>query len=178
MKYISYKWYIVQGISIMRPLFALMFFIYFSNVFIRKIFFFLSFISDFFDGFFARKWNVVSRFGSVLDPICDKASIYIFFLCFPIGIHQILFYSMICKDLLVMIGGIYYQYKFKTAPITLLGKSTMVFVGLYLGGLIISDSITLKFNFDIVIFFRNMANISIILYIVQYIYMFFEDAEC
>ena len=29
-------------------------------------------ISDYFDGFFARKYNVTSDFGKVLDPVADK----------------------------------------------------------------------------------------------------------
>ena len=29
-------------------------------------------ISDYFDGFFARKYNVTSNFGKVLDPVADK----------------------------------------------------------------------------------------------------------
>ena len=33
---------------------------------------FLAGISDYFDGFFARKYNVTSNFGKVLDPVADK----------------------------------------------------------------------------------------------------------
>ncbi len=33
---------------------------------------FLAGISDYFDGFFARKYNVTSNFGKILDPIADK----------------------------------------------------------------------------------------------------------
>ena len=29
-------------------------------------------VSDYFDGFFARKYKVVSNFGKILDPIADK----------------------------------------------------------------------------------------------------------
>ncbi len=29
-------------------------------------------VTDFFDGWLARKWNVVSTFGAIMDPIADK----------------------------------------------------------------------------------------------------------
>ena len=29
-------------------------------------------ISDYFDGFYARKYNVTSNFGKILDPVADK----------------------------------------------------------------------------------------------------------
>ena len=32
----------------------------------------LAAISDYFDGFFARKYDVISNFGKILDPIADK----------------------------------------------------------------------------------------------------------
>jgi CDP-diacylglycerol--glycerol-3-phosphate 3-phosphatidyltransferase len=34
--------------------------------------FVLSSISDFFDGYLSRKWNVISNFGICMDPISDK----------------------------------------------------------------------------------------------------------
>ena len=31
-------------------------------------------VTDFFDGYLARRWNVVSRFGTLVDPIGDKGA--------------------------------------------------------------------------------------------------------
>lgn len=34
-------------------------------------------LTDYFDGYLARKWNTTSQLGAVLDPVMDKAFIYI-----------------------------------------------------------------------------------------------------
>jgi CDP-diacylglycerol--glycerol-3-phosphate 3-phosphatidyltransferase len=34
-------------------------------------------VTDWFDGYIARKWNQQSRFGAMLDPIADKAMVTI-----------------------------------------------------------------------------------------------------
>ena len=39
---------------------------------IALILFFVASITDYFDGYLARKYNAVSQIGEILDPIADK----------------------------------------------------------------------------------------------------------
>ena len=52
---------------------------------LAMILFFLAGITDYFDGFLARKYNAVSQLGEVLDPIADK--ILILFVLFGLAIN-------------------------------------------------------------------------------------------
>ena len=53
----------------------MVFYYYFNTPFkyeVLYVIFVISSISDFFDGYLSRKWNVVSKFGTCMDPISDK----------------------------------------------------------------------------------------------------------
>ena len=54
------------------------------------ILFFLAGITDYFDGYLARKYNAVSQLGEILDPIADK--ILIVFLLFAISVNLTSYY--------------------------------------------------------------------------------------
>ena len=49
------------------------------------ILFFLAGITDYFDGYFARKYNAESQLGEILDPIADK--ILILFVLFGLAVN-------------------------------------------------------------------------------------------
>ena len=54
------------------------------------ILFFVASITDYFDGYLARKHNLVSQLGEILDPIADK--ILIVFLLFAIAVNLTSYY--------------------------------------------------------------------------------------
>ena len=56
-----------------------------DSYFLALILFFLAGITDYFDGYLARKYNAVSQFGEILDPIADK--ILILFVLFGLSIN-------------------------------------------------------------------------------------------
>jgi len=93
------------GRLILSPLFFLVYFIPYwtesyykiSAVFLIIIFLGIE-ISDFLDGFIARKYNLVSDAGKILDPFADVVSRLTYFLCFafssimPLWIFIVLMY--------------------------------------------------------------------------------------
>ena len=60
----------VSRIVLIPPLIA--FYWYSPDSFIPFALFALLAITDFFDGYLARKWSVISDFGAFLDPVADK----------------------------------------------------------------------------------------------------------
>ncbi|MHC1737211.1 MAG: CDP-alcohol phosphatidyltransferase family protein [Ignavibacteriaceae bacterium] len=91
--------------------------------------------SDFLDGYFARKFNQITEFGKLIDPLADKVCISaITIKLFLLGlISPLFFYMIIGRDILIFIGGIYISSKVKKIiPSNMLGKITVSFIALIL----------------------------------------------
>ena len=63
------------------------------------ILFFIASITDYFDGYLARKYNLVSQLGEILDPIADK--ILIVFLLFAISVNLTSYYIAFVSALII-----------------------------------------------------------------------------
>ncbi|WP_196138296.1 CDP-alcohol phosphatidyltransferase family protein [Aliikangiella sp. G2MR2-5] len=69
--------------------------------------------SDGLDGFLAKKFNWVSRFGAILDPLADKALLVITMaiLTYNGEISWLLFGVVAARDIFIVSGAYYYHYR-------------------------------------------------------------------
>ena len=77
----------VNLITLSRILLApiILLFLISGNYIITTLLFFLAGISDYLDGYFARKYNATSQIGEILDPIADK--ILMVFILFGLAVN-------------------------------------------------------------------------------------------
>jgi CDP-diacylglycerol---glycerol-3-phosphate 3-phosphatidyltransferase len=67
---------------VLAPLFYTFFIVDPPQYLWAAIVFVVAAVTDWYDGYFARKWKLVSRFGSFLDPLADKILTSIAFIAF------------------------------------------------------------------------------------------------
>lgn len=91
--------------------------------------------SDWFDGYFARKYNQVSDLGKILDPLADKIAIGVIAVILVIqgAVPLWLMVAFISRDLLILAGGLYMKKVKNILPQSnLLGKVTVGIISVYL----------------------------------------------
>jgi len=89
--------------------------------------------TDMLDGFLARKYNEITEFGKVIDPLADKVIVGIIILkLFLIGLIKPYYFIMIIgRDLLIFVGGIIISNKIgRVLPSNMLGKLTVSNIGI------------------------------------------------
>ncbi len=119
-------------ISASRIILGFLFFTYYPNK-SAYVFLYLGAISDIIDGWVARKFNLTSKVGEVLDPIADK--IFWMLIIVKLYMNSILpkwfFLAILARDIIFFISFVYMYLmqkdKFKA---TWSGKLTAVIVGM------------------------------------------------
>jgi len=73
---------------------------------IAALLFMLASFTDYLDGYFARKWNLISDWGKIMDPIADKILVTTILMMFlPVGkIATWIVIVLVARDLLI--GGV------------------------------------------------------------------------
>ena len=122
-------------LSIFRLL-LIPFFTYFiiskEDFFIAGILLVISGITDYCDGFIARKFNMSTNLGKILDPLADKLTQLVTVICLAVKGYKVMWFLAVflfIKDLILLIGGLMlYQKKDGMLPSNWFGKiATTVF---------------------------------------------------
>jgi cardiolipin synthase (CMP-forming) len=99
------------------------------------LFFVGAYITDLLDGFVARKFNQITEFGKIIDPLADKVfvTMIVLQLFWMEEIPSYYFWIIILRDLVIFIGGIFVSKRIgKVLPSNLLGKLAVASIAVFL----------------------------------------------
>lgn len=86
--------------------------------------FLLASATDYLDGYLARKWNQVTSFGKLMDPLADKVMLLTVLFCLsetqPDYLPKWVFYTMLIKEGMMVLGSLF-----------MLGKKVVVMANWY-----------------------------------------------
>jgi len=134
------------------PAFFLLDFIHdsFNYRYILVAIYMLAYITDLLDGYLARKFDEVTEFGKIIDPLADKIlTAVIIIKLFMIGeIPEFYFWVIILRDVLIFIGGLIVSNMIgRVLPSNLLGKLTISSIGFFIIGITLNvESIPVLYN--------------------------------
>ena len=91
--------------------------------------FIIASLTDQLDGFLARKLNQITDFGKLFDPLADKLMVITVMICHGISgvIPWAAIIIVICKELLMVIGGAFILKNGVVVYSNMAGKTAMVF---------------------------------------------------
>ena len=117
------------------PVFVVLFFT--DHRKLALIVFLLASFTDFLDGYLARKWNQITDFGKLFDPLADKLMVLTALVCQGIAgvIPWAAIFIVAAKELLMVLGGAFMLRKGVVVYSNMAGKTAMVF---FIASLILS----------------------------------------
>jgi len=122
-------------LSFLRIFLAIPIYIYISKSETEILFLFIliAIITDFLDGYFARKFNEITELGKILDPFADKVCTTTGFIALTIfqGFPLWLTTVIILRDIFILLGSLFIFRKAKIITSSNIpGKITVLFISL------------------------------------------------
>ncbi len=136
-------------ITLFRFFASLALFFYFTpdsfNTFTLVIIIALIGLSDSLDGIVARKFNLVSKLGTILDPFTDRVVFIILLFWLNIYIPRSIFYSILIRELLVLLGSLYVLVTGAKIEVSNKGKVGTVLLFITVCLFVINSSVNIPF---------------------------------
>ncbi|WP_055669918.1 CDP-diacylglycerol--glycerol-3-phosphate 3-phosphatidyltransferase [Desnuesiella massiliensis] len=155
------------------PVFLMVFFSGTPNYLLYSIIVFLiAGMTDILDGYIARKYNLVTKWGIVLDPLADKLMLLTVLSSLSIKniIPSWIFVVVAMKEVLMIISGLFLYKKDTVIPSNIFGKaSTLLFyISIFTLGfnpmagdnllyIAVASAVVALINY-VIIYFRNHKN--------------------
>ena len=133
-------------ITLFRFFSAIYLFFYYSpqdfNVFILVSIIAIIGLSDSLDGIVARRYNLVSELGVILDPLTDRIVFIILLFWLNIFIPNSLIYAILLREFLVLIGSLYVLIKGLKINVSNKGKFATVLLFINICLFVINSSLS------------------------------------
>ena len=136
------------------------------NVYILVVIIALIGISDSIDGIVARRYNLVSKLGIILDPLTDRVVFIILLFWLSPIIPQNFIYAVLIREVLVLIGSIYVLLTGSKIKVSKKGKFATVSLFVLICLFVLNTSIS-------ILFINQLAIVVIIFYFyvaIEYLY--------
>ena len=133
--------------------------LYLNNYIVAFIFLTLSSISDVLDGFIARKYNLVTDFGKLMDPLADKATQLTILIA--LGLKHIiplwLLYIIAVKEILLIAGSAFLYGKDIVVSSKWYGKLTTVIFYFAIVSSLVIGHFNLTVRFDTYLYYAGIV---------------------
>lgn len=142
-----------------------------NNIYISIIIFFAAGLTDILDGYIARNFNMITKLGTVLDPLADKLMLITVLICFTIKNYIPIFIIIVLliKDLSMIFAGIILYGQNIVIPANIFGKaSTFLF---YISILLVA------FNKMLGTIFLYISLLSTLIAYVNYFFIFIKKRQ-
>ncbi len=124
-------------------------------------------VSDAVDGYLARKYDAVTKFGTLIDPFVDRTVFIILLFWLRPLFSDIFFWGILIRDVLVLIGSLFVISKTKTVNVSNIGKFSTVLLFITICVHILGLNLSIEF----LIIFMSYSSIFLYYYVaLEYLY--------